>query len=185
MISKFVKPLVVVALAMTLTVITAGNASARPQNVNDGHDVRWEIDTRRMAVYRTWENRSLVVQLYSPTYHLGAHLNGLTITVDSRGSGYADYKLHWDFGNDGDEWKRFTLYRMNGSDYLRAVECRGAGGKGRERIEAIEVWIPRSCLHPNKRLRVKAEVIDWTRYKADGSPRSGIADRTPNNGFAR
>lgn len=100
------------------------------------------------------------------------------------GAGHADYKLHWDFGRDGDEWKRFQIYRMNGRDYLRPVACAGATGGSRDG-GLIDVWIPRRCLHPNKRLGVKAEVIDWTRYQADGSPRGGIADRTPNHGFAR
>lgn len=184
MISKLIKPLVVVALAMTLTVITAGNASAAPIRVADRHDAPWPFDTRQVTIRRAYEGHTLLVTMYSPTYHVGAQFNGLTVTVDSRGAGYADYKLYWDFGNDGDEWRRFTLYRMNGRDYLRAVSCQGASGRGRPG-GVIDVWIPRRCLHPNKLLRVKTETIDWTRYAADGSPRGGKADRTPNNGFAR
>lgn len=83
MIRTTLKALVVAALAMTLTIVTAGNASA--ETVHDRHDAPWPIDTRQMKVQRFYEGRWLLVTLYSPTYNLGPRLNGLTVTVDSRG----------------------------------------------------------------------------------------------------
>lgn len=162
----------------------AGNASAAPIRVADRHDALWPFDTRQVTIRRAHEGNLLPVTLYSPTYHVGAQLNGLTVTVDSRGASYADYKLHRDFDNDGDECKRFTIYRMNGRDYLRAVSCQRckwprSARRGNRRLDSA----PLPASHQALASEDRDHLLDPVRRQ--WIPRGGKADGTSNNGFAR
>lgn len=103
------------------------------------------------------------------------------------GAGHADYKLHWDFGGreDRDGWQRFTLYRVRGDRYVRAVFFEGASGKYLREYESFHVWVPRRCLQPNKRIGVRGRTWNWIRYRDTGMPSRGYYDDVPNHGFAR
>jgi hypothetical protein len=174
------------ALTSILVVIMAAGPAAAAQLIQDPHDAGWAYDTRVMKIWRN-DNGYVTVALSSNTFNAGPHWNGVAAVFDSRGAGFADFRVEWDFGGDGDGYSELALYRVNGSDTIGRVSCNGLDVKATKKNGWVNVYmfVPRACLAITKNVGVKGLSIDWTRYRADGSPRSGLADYTPNSGFAR
>lgn len=180
---RIVVGLVLAALTTTLLVLGADAAHA-VSGRNDPNDAAAAIDTRRVRLFPNFK-RATVVQLYSNTYRAGRRFNGLDIAYDTRGNRRADYRLIWNFRGDGDRHHLFGLYRANGNRTGARVSCPGISGKGRDRINAIEVAVPRACLAARKRIGIQATTWDYTKYNRRNIPVRGFRDRAPNGSYLR
>jgi hypothetical protein len=173
-------------LTSILVVIMAAGPAAAAQLIQDPHDSPWAYDTRAMKIWRN-NNGYVEMAMSSNTYNAGAHWNGLSFLMDTRGAGYADYRVDWDFQGDGDGWSQLALYRVNGSDYINRLSCNGLDVKATKKNGWVNVyvWVPRGCMWINKNIGVRGYTWDWFRYHSDGSPARGYYDATPNRGMAR
>lgn len=170
--------LVLAALTVTLLVVTPDPARAASGRT-DPRDAAAAIDTRRVRLFPNFR-RAVIVQMYSFTYNAGRKFNGLDIAYDTRGNRRADYRLIWNFRKDGDGHQLFGLYRANGSRTGARVTCPGMSGKGRDRIHAIEVAVPRACMAIGKRVGIQTQTWNYTRYNRRNIPVRGFRDRAPN-----
>ncbi|WP_340539996.1 hypothetical protein [Nocardioides sp. GXZ039] len=146
-------------------------------------DAGSQYDTHQIVLYPAYRGW-VAVQAYSNTYDVGPKFNGMDISYDTKGGRAADYRLIWDFRNDGDGHQRFVLLRVNGSDAISRVNCPSLTGKGRPRINAIEVLVPRNCMRIRKKVGVQVQTWDYTRYRK-GNPVRGYRDKAPNRGWLR
>jgi hypothetical protein len=53
----------------------------------------------------------------------------------------------------------------------RAQRCGRLSAKWRVNARVVEFDIPRRCIHRSGQVRVNAEAWNYTRYRADGTPR--------------
>jgi hypothetical protein len=139
-----------------------------------------EYNAQGIWIYPHLRRGWLYVQVKGQTLRPSRRFNAAYVYLQTRGDRRPDYRIVHNLPRDGDGLAGTYIERIRGWDASGTTRrCGRLSAKWRVNARVVEFDIPRRCIRRQGRVRVNAETWNYTRYRANGSPRRGVYDPVP------